>query len=331
MQGVDYPDNWGLIGHEWAVALLANQLAVGRISHAYLFAGLASVGKTTLAIRLSQAINCTGDIYPCGKCRACTLIGQGIHPDVHLVAPEGTSIKIEAIRDLQGVLALSPVEARYRTAMILQAERATPAAHDALLKTLEEPPPSTCLMLVAEFADSLPPTIASRCQVIALRPVPAHQIERALAHRFPSLPSEQLALIARLAGGRPGWALTAAQHPNETLAERTVLLDKMLEILRGNRISRFAYAEELARMDDPSQVLYHWQAWWRDVLLLAEGSHVEPVNIDRLDDLRRLATQVGARGARHVLQTLHDTLVMLPQNVNVRLALEVMLLEMPRL
>ncbi len=331
MQSANLSNNWGLIGHEWAVALLSNQLRAGRIGHAYLFIGLASLGKTTLAIRLSQAINCTAEIRPCGECRACSLIGQGIHPDMHLIAPEGASIKIEAIRDLQGVLALSPVETRYRIAMILQAERATPAANDALLKTLEEPPLSTCLMLVAESAQALPPTIISRCQVIPLRPVPAHQIEQALAHLFPNLPADQITLIARLAGGRPGWALTAAQRPDEVLAERTALLDKMLETLRGNRTRRFAHAEELARMDDPSQVLYHWQAWWRDVLLLAEGSHVEPVNIDRLDDLRQLAVQAGGEGARRALQALHDTLKMLSQNVNARLALEVMLLEMPYL
>lgn len=331
MQSMNHANNWGLIGHGWAVNLLANQLAIGRVSHAYLFTGLANIGKTTLATRLCQAINCTSPTPPCGECRACTLIGQGIHPDMHLIAPEGASIKIEAIRDLQGVLALSPVEARYRTALILQAERATPAANDALLKTLEEPPPFACLMLIAESVDSLPPTIASRCQTISLRPVPTSQIEQALTYQFPSLPAEQLALIARLASGRPGWALTAAQNPNEVLAERAALLGKMLETLQGNRARRFAYAEELARMDDPSQILYHWQVWWRDVLLLASGSHVEPVNIDYLDELQQLAAQVGTGGAFHALQALHDTLEMLPLNVNVRLALEVMLLQMPRL
>jgi DNA polymerase-3 subunit delta' len=167
-----YEEAWSVIGHEWAVRLLSGQIAAGRTRHAYLFTGAPGLGKTTLAMRLAQAFNCIGGSPPCNKCRPCDLIGRGGHPDVLIVQPEGTSIKIEAIRDLQAALTLRPLEARFRVALILNANRLTDAAADALLKTLEEPPATARLLLTSESAEATLPTIVSRCQVITLRPVP---------------------------------------------------------------------------------------------------------------------------------------------------------------
>jgi DNA polymerase III delta' subunit len=228
-----YGENWGLIGHEWAVDLLARRLAAGRVGHAYLFTGMSGVGKSTLATRLAQAINCTGDTPPCGACRACTLTESGAHPDVSFVEGDKGAIKIEAIRDLQNFLSLQPFEARSRIGIILRGQELTAQAADALLKTLEEPAPGARLLLTASMVDSLAATIASRCQVIHLRGVPAAQIEAALRERTDCSPSEA-ALLAGLAGGRPGWALGAAQNP-DVLAWRAEVLDQLLAASSARR------------------------------------------------------------------------------------------------
>lgn len=329
--------NWDIIGHEWAVRLLASQLASDRTRHAYLFTGASGLGKSTLARCLMQAFNCTGDLPPCGQCRPCGLIGRGAHPDMLTVEPEGTSIKIEAIRDLQAALALRPLEARFRVALIVDAHRLTAAAADALLKTLEEPSAGARLLLVAEGTGAIAPTIVSRCQVMALRPVPARQIEAALAARF-HLPAEEAALLAKLSGGRPGWALRVAEEmgsgkPSPLLAQRTQMVDDLLAALRADRTGRMTYAESVAAHSETLMPLLDtWQNWWRDAVLLAEDSHIELVNADQIETLVDVAEAVGIEGARRALKAVHETAGLLADtNVNARLALDVMLLRMPYL
>ncbi len=327
-----YDDNWGMIGHEWAVELLASRLASERAGHAYLFTGPGQIGKSTLAIRFAQAMNCTdpgSGPAPCGKCRACDLIGRGIHPDVQVVSAEGRSIKIEAIRELQQSLALRPYEARFRVAILPDMQLATDHAADALLKTLEEPPASTRLLLTSDVSESLLPTIVSRCQVIPLRLVSIDTLSGALALRY-GLDEQESALLAALSGGRPGWAIAAIENP-EILKDRAEIVDAMLAVLNEKRVGRFNYSEEIARHPELQLVLETWQSWWRDVLLLVEGSSVTPVNIDRREDLEAISFQVTPEEARRALRAVRHTIEAMDKNANTRLALDVMLLEMPYL
>jgi len=327
----NFADNWDIIGHEWAVEMLSGRLAAGRVSHATLITGLEGIGKSLLALRLAQAVNCLETPPPCGGCRPCDLIGREQHPDVLHIVPEGRTIRIEVMRELQGFLSMRPFEARWRVAVIQQVDRATGPAMDALLKTLEEPPATSKLILTAEAAAGLLPTMVSRCQVIALRPVPTAQIAGALA-ALHNVPPAEADLLARLSGGRPGWAIGAAADP-QALARRDQDLDALVQVLASSRLDRFTYAENLAREDTlQSDVLNTWLVWWRDVLLVAEGSGVAPVNVDRLASLEEIAARVGPDGARQALRAVSETIALIQNtNVSTRLALEVMLLEIPYL
>ncbi len=327
--------NWSVIGHDWAVDLLQHAIAAGRPSHAYLVTGMAHIGRRTLALALARALNCTREQPPCdmraqAACRACSLTATGGHPDVRVVMPEGASIKISQIRELQHDLALSPVEARFRVTIIDGMEQATLEASNALLKTLEEPSPHVVLILIASEPKVLLPTIVSRCQHLPLRPLTIEQVSQALV-ALRGLEAQRADQLAHLSGGRVGWALAAAQDET-VLQKRAARLDDLLRLLgaEGRRVERFAYAEQLANDGEAIQpTLELWASWWRDVMLVAAGSTAPLANIDRPEALRQHAAQFGLDRARGALVSLSRTAWQIAHNANARLALEVLLLDWP--
>ena len=217
---------WPVIGHEWATELLAQAIRCGRPSHAYLFTGLSQVGKTTLARAFAQALLCeSGQGAPCGgsvdPCRTCQRVAQGRYPDVQFIAAEKNAIQIDQVRALQADAAVAPLEGRRKIFIIQEIERATLPAANALLKSLEEPPPQVILLLTATRRDQVLPTILSRCQLVGLRPLPLEQVQTALQERW-HVDEERAALLARLSGGRLGWAVTAHTDPELWQAAREV-------------------------------------------------------------------------------------------------------------
>ena len=180
--------NWNLIGHQWAVNLLHKHLADNNLRHAYLITGPDGIGRRLLALRLTQALFCESppsEGVPCYHCRTCQQIEREEHPDLYTIqVEEGTQvIKIDQIRDLQHALSLSPYEQQFQIGILQEFEKANPSAQNALLKTLEEPPPRVVLILTAESGEQLLETITSRCEGIDLRPVPRKTIQRELQQR----------------------------------------------------------------------------------------------------------------------------------------------------
>jgi len=320
---------WQTIGHEWAVVLLQRTLDAGRVAHAYLFTGLANVGKSHLAREMAAALNCMGDAPPCGSCRACVKTAQGTHPDLFLVGPGNGSIKIDQIRDLQRQLALSPYEGRQRVAIIADFQTATVEAANALLKTLEEPPPRVVLLLTATEASLLLPTIVSRCQVVPLRGLPCQQIERALIDRWHERP-DLARLLSKLSGGRIGWAITATSDPS-VLAQRQRRIEELQSLLRQGRTARIQAAGRLGRRAELASVIRLWQTWWRDIVLICSGCGELVANIDHLDALHKQAGQCDLTNAEAATRATEAALVQIDQNVNARLVLEVLLLSWKRI
>jgi DNA polymerase-3 subunit delta' len=325
--------NWELLGHDWAVDLLKEHIVRGEVRHAYLFTGPQGIGRRTLALRLAQALNCTqppNPGEPCLKCRTCKQIERMQHPDLLVVQAEqtGGTLKVDQVRELQRSLALHPYEARYRLALLLRFEEAHPSAMNALLKTLEEPAPQVVLVLTAESAESLLPTIVSRCEVLRLRPLPPELVGQGLQERW-GVAAEQAQLLAHISCGRPGFALRLRQEPRR-LEQRQTWLDDHARLLAATRVERFAYADALAKDKDiVRDLLSTWLSYWRDVLLIAAGSAVPIANLDRREEIEALAEQVGLRQAHQTTSTLQRTLTLLEQYVNIRLALEVLMLDLP--
>ena len=320
---------WPVVGHDWAVDLLRRAIAAGRPPHALLITGPPNVGKGTLARSLAQALLCTADERPCNVCRPCRLVAHGTHPDLLWVEPEGGSLKIAQVRDLTRRLTLSPFEGAWQIAVLNRFELATAGAANALLKTLEEPPTDVVLVLLAQQAEALLPTIVSRCQVLALRPLSRIVIERALTERW-RVTADAATLLSHICGGRLGWAVSAATTP-EPLETRTQRLDDLFRLLHNKRVGRFSYAEWLAK--EPTEAILEslelWMGWWRDVLLLGSDSRVPLTNIDRRGELGQVADQCDLNTVRMSLSALQTTMDQLAHNANTRLALEVLLLTVP--
>lgn len=327
--------HWDVLGHDWAVNLLLDHVARGEARHAYLFTGPRGIGRRTLALRLAQALNCLQPPGPgelCRTCRTCTQIERETHPDLSIVQAEqeGGTLKVDQIRALQRSLALHPYEARYRVAVLQRFEEANLNAMNALLKTLEEPAPQVVLILTAESAESLLPTIVSRCVELRLRPLPLKQASQGLQTRW-GVPPEQARFLAHLSGGRLGYALRLYQDP-ERLEQRSGWLDDHFRLLTASRVERFSYCVTFSKDKDVLRsLLYVWLSLWRDVLLRAAGASRSIANLDRSEEVEGMATRVGLRVAYQTTCVLQRTLEMLDRNVNPRLATEVLMLDLPDL
>jgi DNA polymerase-3 subunit delta' len=241
-------------GQPAAVAAMERMLRQGA-PQALLLVGPGSVGKTTLALDLAAGILCHAgdpDARPCGACRSCRLIDAGAHQDLHRLAPEGPGRQVRigdhedpepgTVRHLLRELARLPVEGAHRVAIVEGAHRLNEDAQNALLKTLEEPPPGATLILCADEPERLLPTVRSRTAVLRLGPVGPRAMEGLLAEHGVEPPRG--ARLARLADGRPGLAIALAAAP-EAVAAREELARSLLDLAALGTADRLLAGRDL--------------------------------------------------------------------------------------
>jgi len=288
--------------------MLEAAIRADRLHHAYLFSGPAHVGKMTLALQLAQAMNCLQpDQAPCGECQACTRIAAGTHADVQVLAvdPEATEgpktlIGIETVRDVIASAHLRPYEGKTRVFIFEDTDRLSHDAGNALLKVLEEPPPDVLLVLLSE-----------------------------------DVSQEQAEVIARLSRGCLGWAIEASTDP-ALLAGVHQRVERIADVAEGGLEERFGYADDLARRFQRDRAvgreeLRLWLRWLRDILLIQQGQHDGIVNTTWRETLERQAAALTPADTVRWLHLLTDSIVALERNANPRLALEVLMLDAPRL
>ncbi len=332
---------WQIIGQEKASGSLQRSIAEGRLAHAYLFTGPQHVGKMTLALTFARALNCMAENKPCGECSTCRRIAGGNHPDIRVIQllededqASRKSISVEQIKEIHTSVSLKPYEGGYRVVIIDGAEFMSDGAANALLKTLEEPPPSTVILLLAVEESLLLSTIRSRCQKIELSPMPPGLLREVLVERH-GIPFEQADLLSRISQGSIGWAISAIGD-DQFLEEHSTTLDNLISLIHSDISTRFQFAADLAARFTRSRasvkaVLSIWLTWWRDLLMEKTGQSEFVVNIDRMDMIRHQASGWDVGVISRAIRSTQQAMQHLDQNANPRLAIEVMMLDIPAL
>lgn len=338
------------IGHDKAVNTLTRALADDRASHAYLLTGLPQIGKMTLALDIARALNCAADEKenlfgesepkPCNSCIQCSLIDKGLHTDV-LVVTFGedsrqrtqTLISIDQVRDVQRNANLRPSNGSCRVFIFERADYLSPGAATALLKTLEEPPDQVVMILIVADLDRLLPTLSSRCQTFMLRPVRQSVIVDHLISKH-GIEEETAEETARLSEGRIGWAIDAVRNPAvlQAIDEKMSTLES---ISQAGLEVRFQYAENMARTftsnrDAVRDELALWREWWRDMMVVKAGVPRGVKHLSRLDALQAGAAKIGVEEIADAVHAVERTMRYLDRNANARLALDNMMLTIPR-
>jgi DNA polymerase-3 subunit delta' len=320
-------------GEAAAAALQAR----ARWPHALLITGRRGIGKRILALHFAQALLCEqprADGSACGRCASCTYVVNGGHPDLRLIEPverddEGNNptpvneIIVPRIRELIEFTQLSTHRQRAKVAVIVPAETLNTAAENALLKTLEEPPAATYLILVSHQPGRLPATIVSRCRLF---PAPEPNGDAAVAWLSAQGAREPQLLLAQ-AGGAPLLALTLAdpvvQRERELLLDELVQPERLAPVAVGARIDAYGRDERKARLAD---VVYWLLTWTAD--LAAVGSGGAPrFNPDREEALALIGARVARRRLFRYYRTLLGQRALLGHPLQPRLVAEALLFE----
>ncbi len=331
-------------GQAAAVEVLTRAITSGRVAHAYAFVGLSGVGRKLTAIEFAKALLCpytqnaseashlTGHpTLAVGSCAACRKVQTGLHPDFMLVEPtppesnpRGTpAIRIEAIRDLERRAALCPAEGCLKVFVVDDAGRMTPEAPQAFLKTLEEPPPRTVIILILSQTRELPATVISRCQVVRFMPLPEDEAAALLEAR--GMDAATARLLARASQGRPGLAL--AQDGKAWVERREQALSILSEVGAEGTDALFKWSESLGRdRREIEQLIESWWLWYRDLLCAKVGGSPRLlIHGDRATELGQTAATRSWDELLGGLAACREGWQALQRNVSPRLTLEVML------
>ena len=311
-----------ITGHATQLATLTQALEQDRLHHAYVFIGPEGIGKRTLAFCLTKAIHCAESAHDfCGACGSCVKIENRNHPDVRLIEPLAgkKDISIEQVRALEKELNYRAFSGQKKIAIIDPAASMNFSAQNALLKTLEEPPAGSMLILIATSAGGLLPTLLSRCLRLTFTPLTEADVTRHLVERK-RMSAERAKLLASISLGSLGRALSPEM--DEVGQKRAAWVDA----LAAARVSGgwASFAEELAKDRAETLQFLDWLAeWYRDVLVYqaTQGSG-EVSNRDLLEKLQGQAADLSVGKALRLRSRALAASARIRRNVNRRLALE---------
>ncbi|RKU27857.1 DNA polymerase III subunit delta' [Candidatus Poribacteria bacterium] len=314
-----------IIGHKKIVSQLQNAVKTERIAGAYIFSGIKGVGKETVAMYFARLILCENEdkrTIPCQACRGCRKIENGNHPDLRIIRPDGSQIKIGQIRELQQEIHYQPIDAERKIYIFINSERMNIEAANSLLKTLEEPPSVSTIVLLTENIESILPTIRSRCQVLPFYPLTEQELTESLIDRF-AIDKQTASSIAILSGGVVGNAISLIEQ--DSIDEESVP-----EILfETDTLAAFRLAEEFEGNLESLDTLI---SWYRDLLFLQQEAPIELLtHTTAIEQLKTLVPRYSRIRLQQSIKTVFKTKEILKNtNVTKILALEVMCLQLLR-
>ena len=315
-----------VVGHAAAAARLRRIVAEGRVPGAVLLLGPPGVGKRALADAFAARLLCQAPVADdaCGVCAQCTRVAAGTHPDLRVVTreEERRDVRIEQVRELTRWLVLQSLMATRKVGILDDAHCLNEHGQNALLKTLEEPPGASVLVLIASSAALLLPTVRSRCQIVRLDPLPPEAVARVLEAR--DVPAERSRALAALADGSPGRALQLDGEDETRARERMLEALPMLRDLPAHEVSRLAQDVSRGAID---AALTAALGWYRDVLQTTLVGETLPLrNPGAARSVTAAAGRLSPAALLRQLEAVCDTIGDLEKNANRMLSVETMLL-----
>jgi len=319
-------------GHGREKELLSRALESGRVAHAYLFAGPPGIGKRTLAMAFARAMNCAEvETGYCGQCRDCMAIESHNHQNVLEVVPEDKDgapsstglIRIDRVREVIAALRFSVRRGR-RVVVFDEAHTFKKEAANAILKTLEEPPEGTVIILVSSMARMLLPTIVSRCQRLNFRPLTTDEVKEFLISKKGVSPATA-EVWAKFSDGAIARALVCSS--STAMEQRGVILEGLRSVAEQGERRLLAFAHELSKSPELDDILEFLKTWCRDIALVSEGMDRLVVNGDLKSFMK---TGPSTRSVLETYEKIEAARAAMapPRYGNKRLAMEVLLMDM---
>lgn len=318
-----------VVGHKDILKYISSAVENNRVSHAYILNGERGSGKKMLANLFAMTLLCeTGDNEPCGKCHSCKQAESGNHPDIIRVTHEKpSSISVDDIRtQVNNTVDIKPYQGPYKVYIIPQADMMTPQAQNAILKTIEEPPSYAVFLLLTENAETLLPTINSRCVMLKLRNIKDTLIKKYLMENL-EIPDYKADMCTAFAQGNMGRAIMLANsdHFNE-IREEAVQLLKHINEMELNEIVAAVKNISVYKLEI-TDYLDIIMIWYRDVLLYKATKEIDKVVFkDQLQSIKEQARKSSYEGIELILESLEKAKARLKANVNFDLVMELLFL-----
>jgi len=318
-----------ILGHQRPITLLQRAIKNEKVVNSYLFLGNEGIGKKYVALQFAKSLNCLGEEAEggdaCDHCSSCKKIDHALHPDILVIEPDGQYIKVDQVRQMQRQLAYKPYEGRHRVCILTAADRMAPHIPNTLLKTLEEPPLHTVIILLANSSRFVLPTILSRCQPVRFNPLPISLLSKWLMEGK-GFNEAEAHLLASLSEGSPGKALEIQEEirqiPREELLKdwiglKALSIEKMWSWVESLPSQR----ENLLLMLEVAKTLL------RDLVML-KTLKKEPnlIHSDLLPVMEAMAVKWSLSSLLRRMEILHQTTLAIGANANTNLALEAMML-----
>ncbi len=359
-----------VLNQELPKSILSGALKKDMLASTYLFCGEAGTGKWALALELAKAINCeensdharASGLESCDLCPSCRKIDKLIHPDVKMIFPvpsvrtqeeterfrkekikdpyatvrfeKNANIPVDQMREMQRELSLRPFEGKRKVVIIAEVENMHPASSNSLLKTLEEPPPDSNLILTTTDMNRLLPTVVSRCQQIRFGKIPSGLIERRLMGSY-QIPEERASFYARISNGSLGWALDFIQGEKGNVRQDAMAMLKIS--VEGETAKIIQKVDELQREWDRNSILEMFRfliSFFRDMYLTLEIFGKEDmVNYDIASEVVKLSEKFKRQNRVEEALELIDRIRSdcKTKNVNLKLALLTLCFELRNL
>lgn len=320
-----------ILGHKMAVESLQNAIMLGKVSHAYIINGEDGAGKKTIADAFAMTLQCEkGAKDACLECHSCKQAMTRNQPDIIYLNPEKDHlISVKDIREqINSDVAIKPYSSKYKIYVINHAERMNEAAQNAILKTIEEPPEYVVIILLTTNAEALLPTIRSRCVMVDIRPVEDALVKSYLMDVL-GVDEGKAAICTAFAQGNVGKAarLSGSEDFNQIKSDAVQLLKRIKQIdLYELTAAVKAISEYKLKVDDYFDIM---SIWYRDVLVYKATMDANRLVFqDEIYDIKKQASVSSYEGIEKILQAISTAKTRISSNVNLELALELMLYTM---